>query len=281
MTRAFPTLFPDGSGDFYANRLRKIDLGDYFAHLMKFEGGHFARHRRFPWFAFNTLQRQRTHSQAKIFLKQNHEAGRMTTEELKALLEEGDHSIARKMIRYGAKLRGTRAYWHARQNELIDMIRVKGSPHFFFTLSAADLQWPDLRRFMPQEIPVPEDDSAAARRQRRLALERNPHIAASYLDQRVQIFMKHIIGAIFEVKHFWYRYESQERGSGHVHGFVWLKNAPNVEEIDWNLLKANGVVPEEQRQKMDEFKQFWDKIITATNPFPKEDENTINWSKSV
>jgi hypothetical protein len=64
----------------------------------------------------------------------------MTAEELKVFLEEGDHSIARKMTRYGAKLRGTRAYWHAWCNELIDMIRVKGAPHFFFTLSTADLQ---------------------------------------------------------------------------------------------------------------------------------------------
>jgi hypothetical protein len=30
MTSTLPTLFPDGSGDFYANRLRKVDLGDYF-----------------------------------------------------------------------------------------------------------------------------------------------------------------------------------------------------------------------------------------------------------
>jgi hypothetical protein len=213
MTRAFPTLFPDGTGDFFANRLRKVDLGDYFTHLMQFEGGRFARHRRFPWFAFNTLQRSRTRSQAKVFVKQNHEAGRMTAAELETLLQEGDQSVVRKMIRYGAKLRGTRAYWHARRNELIDMIRVKGSPHLFFTLSAADLQWPDLHRFMPSEIPVPEGDNATARRQRRLALERNPHIAASYLDQRVQLFMKHVMGAIFDIKDFWYRYEWQERGT--------------------------------------------------------------------
>jgi hypothetical protein len=89
MTSTFPTLFPDGLGNFYANRLRKVDLGNYFAHLMKFESGLFARHRRFPWFVFNTLQRQRTHTQAKIFVKQNHEAGRMTAEELKGVVGRG------------------------------------------------------------------------------------------------------------------------------------------------------------------------------------------------
>ncbi|CAK5270706.1 unnamed protein product [Mycena citricolor] len=161
MTRAFPTLFPNGTGDFFAPRQRKIELGEYFKHLLRFEGGRFARHQRFPWFAFNTLQRHRVKSQAKIFVKQNHDAGRMTSEELKALLEEGDQSIARKMIRYGTKLRGTRAFWHSRRNELTDMIRVKGSPHLFFTLSAADLQWPDLHHHMPKETDAPAGNPAA------------------------------------------------------------------------------------------------------------------------
>jgi hypothetical protein len=49
------------------------------------------------------------------------------------------------MIRYGANLRGTRAYWLTR-HELMEMIRKKGSPHVFLTLSPADLQWPDLHR---------------------------------------------------------------------------------------------------------------------------------------
>ena len=66
MTLAFPTLFPDGSGDFYTPRLRKVDLGEFFKHLMRFQDGRFARHRRFPWFAFNTLQRQRTAGAARI-----------------------------------------------------------------------------------------------------------------------------------------------------------------------------------------------------------------------
>lgn len=270
---AFPTLFPDGKGDFHQNRQHKVHFGAYVEHLMRFEGGRFARHRRFPWFAFNTLQRQRTHSQAKIFVKQQHNAGRLTAAELKVLLEQGDRHVANNMIRYGAKLRGTRAYWHARRNELLDMIRIKGAPHIFFTLSAADLQWLDLHRHMPREIPTPAGDDAAARRQRRLALERNPHLAASYLDIRVQLLMKHVIGPLFKVKDFWYRYEWQERGSGHVHGFLWVDGAPNVDDIDWKILKGDGPIPEEQQQRMDTFSNYWKKLISALNPFPGPDEN--------
>lgn len=48
MTRAFPTLFPDGARDFYQARWKKVDLGPYFEHLLRFQGGRFAQHRRFP-----------------------------------------------------------------------------------------------------------------------------------------------------------------------------------------------------------------------------------------
>ena len=44
------------------------------------------------------------------------------------------------MLRYGAHLRGTCAFWLARRKELFDQIHVLDSLHLFFTLSAANLQ---------------------------------------------------------------------------------------------------------------------------------------------
>jgi hypothetical protein len=95
------------------------------------------------------LQQNRTRSLSKIFVKQQHDAARLTADNIQAMLAESDQHIANKMIRYGSKLRGTRAYWLAHRQELMDMIRKKGSPDVFFTLSAADLQWPDLHQHMP------------------------------------------------------------------------------------------------------------------------------------
>ena len=74
ITMAFPTLFPDGAGDFYQARLWKVELGEYFNPLLRFRGALFAQHHRFPWFSFNTLQRLRAQSQSKIFIKQQHDA---------------------------------------------------------------------------------------------------------------------------------------------------------------------------------------------------------------
>jgi len=117
---AFPTLFPDGAGDFYQAQLRKVDLGEYFAHLLWFQGGRFAQHKGFPWFAFNTLQRARTRNQSKIFVKQQHDAGHLTAADIQTMLDEGDQGIINQMVCYGANLQGTHAYWSARRNELLD-----------------------------------------------------------------------------------------------------------------------------------------------------------------
>ena len=272
MSMAFPTLFPDGSADFNQPRLHDVHLGDYFKHLLRYEDGRFARHRRFPWFMFNTLQRHRSLSQSRIFVRQNHDAAQLTVPDIQQLLHDGDNSIAHNMIRYGAGLRGTRAYWLARRHELLDMIHILGSPHLFFTLSAADLQWEDLHRHMPTEVPA--DDDPTGKHQRRTALNNNPHIAAAYLHERVQIFMTHLLQPLFAVTDFWSRYEWQERGSGHVHGFLWLKDAPNPDDIDWSLLtNRDQIIPDIQEVKMRDFVSFWARLVTATNPFPRVDTN--------
>lgn len=103
----------------------------------------------------------------------------------------------------------------------------------------------------------PADTPAGARRQRRAALNNNPHIAAAYLDERIKAYLKQFLGPLLDVVDFWYRYEWQERGSGHIHGFLWIRHAPNPEAIDWSLLR------------------FWNNIITASHPSPRgpEDEN--------
>jgi hypothetical protein len=253
ITRCFPTLFPNGSGDFYQPRPESIELSEYFQHLMCYKDDRFARRRRFPWFAFNTLQRHRAASQVRIYVKQSHTAAPLSAADLQKMLEDGDNSVARNIIRYSVQLRGTCAYWSARHGELSDAI-VLGSPHAFITLSAADLQWPDLHDHMPKECDVPEGDGRAEKRQRRLALNNNPHLAASYLEHRVNLFFKHVICPLLDVRHYWYRYEWQERGSGNIHGFLWLKNAPNPDDIDWeHAKKRDAIISDDQQAKITHF----------------------------
>ena len=60
--------------------------------------------------------------------------------------------LAARVARLADQLRGTRPYWQARRRELLGMIRDLKCPHVFVTASAADVQWKDLHRFMPQTV---------------------------------------------------------------------------------------------------------------------------------
>ncbi|KAJ3752055.1 hypothetical protein EV360DRAFT_89120 [Lentinula raphanica] len=105
IAQAFPTLFPNGAGDFHTPHMQKVDMGEYFDRLIRIHDGWFARHRRFPWFTFNTLQRRRSLGAAKVYVRQAHDAYGMTVAEIQNLVNEGDESIAQNTMDVQLSLR--------------------------------------------------------------------------------------------------------------------------------------------------------------------------------
>jgi hypothetical protein len=54
---------------------------------------------------------------------------------------------------------------------------------------------------------------------------------------------------------FLIRYEWQHRGSAHIHGFLWLQDAPNMERLDWS-----------NPSDVHAAKTYFDRYVTAWNP---------------
>lgn len=151
------------------------------------------------------------------------------------------------------------AYWLARRHELMDMIRDLNSPHLFFTLS--NVRWVDRHKPLYFKEQFHRWDSD---------LHSTPHSTIA----RVQLFIKDYLTPLLGVVHFWYRFEWRGRHTAHVHGFLWLKDAPKGDEINWELLKEkNATIPEDQEKKMQRFVDYWDPIITTFDPLRHRDEN--------
>lgn len=107
------------------------------------------------------------------------------------------------------------------------MVRQIGMPTIFFTLSAADYHWPDLFRLLqPNSNPDSLNDQ-----ERRVLMHENPAKVAWFFKERCDIFMREFMMKFFSVKDFWYRYEWQHRGSPHIHGLLWLQDAPDCSDI--------------------------------------------------
>ncbi|KAJ1518827.1 hypothetical protein ONE63_011559 [Megalurothrips usitatus] len=174
----------------------------------------------------------------------------MTVADLRKEFEENP-TIMKQIMYYNSNLRGTRSYWHARGKELLAMVEQLGLPTLFFTLSAADLHWPDLFHFLAPG----EDPKTMTSTRRRKLVEENPSKVDEFFTLRGQTFIEKVLKKKFEVEDLWFRIEYQHRGSPHIHGVLWLKDAPNVDDLaqcsDEEILKVLS---------------YFDRYISTTHP---------------
>lgn len=59
----------------------------------------------------------------------------------------------------------------------------------------------------------------------------------------------------FKIKDHWWRYEWQHRGSSHTHGFLWMEDAPSVDDLDKN-----------NPESVQKFLNFWDQHVSTWHP---------------
>ncbi|PKC08341.1 hypothetical protein RhiirA5_417048 [Rhizophagus irregularis] len=82
---------------------KEIKPSEYFKHLLVYKDGRFARHRRWRYFALNSLMRRRASSE---------EEGQLTVDDTRFNAKRYSHS---KVLRYDERLRSTIQYWMRRR----------------------------------------------------------------------------------------------------------------------------------------------------------------------
>jgi ATP-dependent DNA helicase PIF1 len=260
---AFPTLYPTGQADFNTPRPRKVGLNDYAQHLMRFHDGRFGQHPRWRFFVFNLLMRRTANSSARFYVSKASGLKDLSREELtEALLT--DEALLPQIVRQGSHLTGTRPYWRNKSNSLQAQARFlsPGMSPVFVTFSAADMQWQDLHRHFPGFAGVATADSATRRKFTWDQVQIQPHLIAHYLTIRFQAFMDHVLLPFLGFTDYWYRFEWQARGSGHLHCLFWIPSAPPL-TCDTDEARA-------------EFAQYWGAKITAWNPDPLRLPDALN-----
>ena len=219
-TMAFPSLFPLGKADFKVPREKKLELYKWAKHLMRYKDSRFATHPRFRFFALNLIFRHRAMHRGRFLFTRDVGQRNMTIAQLRNALQ-GDNGaeLAAKIIRCVKTVRGTRPYWSMEGGKLHDMIAQLGTPTFFYTLSMADMSWPDLHKLMPDDTfrDGLTDSESYLIRSRNVA--NNPHIVSAYLSTKHRFLRETILQHLgtsddCSVEDFWYRVEWQSRGSG-------------------------------------------------------------------
>ncbi|PAA66337.1 hypothetical protein BOX15_Mlig004509g1 [Macrostomum lignano] len=245
-TLAYPHLFPDGAGDYSTPRNFGLSLGDYAKHLMQFRCPRFRTDLRFKFYIENMVMRWRALEVGRVFVHDNKYAGLSAKEMIEAL---NDPAVLASVSVRASDLRGTSAYWQSKGRQLEAMIRTLGVPHFFVTLSAADVHWPELQHAWG--IDAEQYESNVELRAEMLSkLQKDPGMADTVFWLRFETCLKRFLVEHWKVNDYWFRIEYQSRGSPHVHGCIWM---PDGVDVTSNTLNA------------EELTSFVDKYICSWN----------------
>ena len=250
VTRCFPALFPTGAAELRTMqpREKRVTEPPYFKHLILYKDQRFAQHPRFRYFAYNTLIRHRSLATGRMYLRQHPDSAVLLPEEILAFPEAEKRRLAHDIVRFGGHLRGSRQYWCSQRENLMALINQLGTPHCYFTLSSADMQWPDLQGYLRRFGGVQSPSAAVAS---------NPLLCTWYMHERVTLFLESFLRDVLGLHTYWARHEYQHRGSLHTHGVGYLREGVDVAEV---IRLADTF--------SDRLTAYVDSLITAWHPAP-------------
>ena len=237
---AFPTLFPKGNSGFKeVSKGKNMTPRKYFNQRILDVDGRFGRNIEYLMSAQYAVESKDVMDQVNIAMRQsqgtqyrNEKVNAGTLKNPTALKGLIQRDQAYKCL---TSIRGTPAYWQRTFYEVLAMHRQLGIPTWFFTLSAADMQWPDVIISIARQYgqTFTEDQvNEMGWKEKSNWLKCNPVTAARHfefrLDEFFQKFLKSPAQPLGEITEYVRRIEFQMRGSPHMHGELWVKGAPKI-----------------------------------------------------
>ena len=238
---ANPEKYPDGKNALTAERSNQIDARRYFNQRLLDVDGRFARSIEYLLSAQYATESKQIYGNINHFAfrrvqGRHHQGQRITASLVK------DASKMKELVRsdHAYKLfknvRGSPAYFQNLFYDVLGMMRQLGLPTWFFTVSAADMQWPDLLQTIARQygtILSDDDVKNLSYEERCRWLRSNPVTAARHFQYRLELLFRDVLKSnacpLGEIVDYVIRIEFQARGSPHAHTVLWVKDAPKVD----------------------------------------------------
>ena len=161
---AFPWLYPDGTNGYKTSRDPPITTLDYFQTRHLSSDTRWASHIPYLFWSCNVLEQHRLNENISVAIRmrsssvnacvRNRSVCRQSTSNDASDEEHLTAGALRDMSNnpelsdscfgFMHNMRGTIAYWQRTKLDLLSMFRTLGPPTFFVTLTADDMNWPDL-----------------------------------------------------------------------------------------------------------------------------------------
>ena len=177
-----PNKFPFGTGCFNQECSRKITYRKYFQQCLLDVDGHFSRDLDYLFAAQFIVESKQVFNDASHFIWRQKPSVQLTASQARnsTIISE---SIRRdKAYSCLKNVRGSPAYYQHKFYELLAMIRQLGTSTWFFTLSAADMKWPEVIAKQYEVIYTDEEVCQLLFEERSNWLRRNPVTAARHFQ---------------------------------------------------------------------------------------------------
>ena len=203
-------------------------------------------------------------------------------------------------------VKGTPKYWRQVKNELIARLENFGPFVFFFTLSCADLRWPENFTSLLQDKKiiflieygiekvfvdsVPLDEFLKQNEKSSDFIKKNITTGTINFHHRVKQFMKCIVmnkSNPMHVKYHNYKTEFQMRGAAHIHGTLWVDWEEMLEDKELRHINIQSVKKTFKKIKnyevldkteLEELEAFADEFISCSlqSPTTRDIVNQVN-----
>ena len=234
-----PVKFPYGTGCFSSDRPQKLTYRKYFNQRLLDVDGRFAKDVDYLFTAQYIVESKQILDDCNHFIWRQKPGRDFTASQAR------DRSVLSQCIkkdnayRFMKNIRGSPPYYQKIFYELLAMIRQLGTPTWFFTVSSADMKWPDIIQTIARQYGTEYTDeqiAALSFEEKSSWIRRNPVTAARHFQYRLNLFFSEFLKGpampLGEIVDYGIGIEFQCRGSPHAHCVLWIKDAPKYEHDD-------------------------------------------------
>ena len=242
----FPTLFPRARGGMNVKvgkepgeRRRKIRPSEYYKYRLQNRDPRFRRDFEYLHVAhFFKLERQ---VEAGVYasLHLGKASAKLSKGDFVKKVKEGSEELAADLSVAFAAQKGTAEYWNKQRANLNTMDEELGPATWFVTLSCAEQEWMELRKYL---LAANSDWKNVSKMSTHELCAKDPVTVSEFFHRRMQGFLDEVLighadGPLGMIDHYYWRLEYQARGAPHVHMKLWQRDAP--------VLGAEGVTEEQ------------------------------------
>ena len=228
-----PDKFPYGVGTYSSERPRKLTYRKYFNQRLLDVDGRFSRDLDYLFVAQYIVEAKQVSDDGNNFAWRQKPSRQFTAAQARDQTVLSQYVRKDRAYSFMKNIRGSPPYYQRTFYDLLAMIRQLGTPTWFFTLSAADLKWPDMIQTIAKQYGVHYTDDEVAKLsfdEKSNWLKRNPVAAARHFHYRLTVFFQEFLKStakpLGEIADYAIRIEFQARGSPHAHCVIWVKDAP-------------------------------------------------------